>query len=93
MPAHNPDPRAGEARQRLHEAVQAAVADPSLNLGEPGAVVTRWHLTAEMAMPRDRMGLGILSNDVSGAELRSWEAVGMLVIALVQTVLRQVTGR
>ena len=75
-------------RRLLHDAVQQAVSSPELFGEGQGSVVTRWQLTAEIAMPNDRLGLTLLSNDSSGAELRTWEAAGMLLVALVRVLIR-----
>jgi hypothetical protein len=78
-------PSSRQARQALHEAVNAAAADPTLNPGDQPVVVTRWTATIEIAYPDQRLGLLMISNDVGGADLRPWEAAGLHMASLLRS--------
>lgn len=67
----NPRP----AKMRLHQALQdAAEGHPGLD----GAMLTRWLVITEFALPDGSMSLGRMTGTADGADMRSWEAAGFL---------------
>jgi hypothetical protein len=58
----------------------ALMSSPKLNDG----LLLRWHVVAEVELPGDERALVRMSHSSMGADLRSWEAAGMLLTSLVE---------